>query len=475
MTILGLFTSGVSGYIFRYCINQACTTDYVIKIVPYQHDEEISYAQLPFDDQTRPENVDIYMEQLLEKLVYAGYTPHVGLLALAFRCDKYNPDILRMLIMPEERKKYSLLPKEEKNKRYKAYKAYTEDLIILKLGTTVSGKYAPMVAKIAQLDQEMKKLDAIMEELEGNISEEDKKIPVDKDKRDKYVTDYNSSLIKWEEMKKEIIELKKYIAPYERKMVEMNKVTYKKPEKEMESLIYFGEWAEYGTLHEYIVKNRNSEPLKIKVLMFQILYTLSVIQNVYPSWRHNDFHSSNILVQKVKVLPIHYHFKDNHYLIPGIGASIRFWDYDFANSNEVHNAKVRNATQEIKEDYGIIELPCQQYDLTTLLFYLDKVNMFGPEHEIMPFLATWSKNIAKEFTDRSGSKYPTVKNVRLAEHAQSNLDRVTTFYLDKTGQRTNITLDKLTPEFSLLNDHYFNDFRRTDMTGITAGEFYYYS
>lgn len=38
-------------------------------------------------------------------------------------------------------------------------------------------------------------------------------------------------------------------------------------------------------------------PYMLKCLLFQTIYTLAAIQSLYPSFRHNDLHASNILVQ----------------------------------------------------------------------------------------------------------------------------------------------------------------------------------
>lgn len=64
--------------------------------------------------------------------------------------------------------------------------------------------------------------------------------------------------------------------------------------------ILISEWAYKGDLHEYIRKTvkKKKDTRFLKIILFQIIYTLAVIQQEYPSFRHNDLKLNNILVQK---------------------------------------------------------------------------------------------------------------------------------------------------------------------------------
>ena len=63
--------------------------------------------------------------------------------------------------------------------------------------------------------------------------------------------------------------------------------------------VLISEWADSGDLLEYIRKNYKKITLKEwRVLIFQILSALAVIQNKYPGFRHNDLKANNILLQK---------------------------------------------------------------------------------------------------------------------------------------------------------------------------------
>ena len=103
-------------------------------------------------------------------------------------------------------------------------------------------------------------------------------------------------------------------------------------------LIYFAEWAEYGTLEKLLI-NRVFEACKVKILLFQTIYTLAVIQREYPSWRHNDFHPGNLLIQKVEMANMRYQFIGNNFMLPETDMSIKFWDYDIADAAKLKMLK----------------------------------------------------------------------------------------------------------------------------------------
>jgi len=99
--------------------------------------------------------------------------------------------------------------------------------------------------------------------------------------------------------------------------------------------VLISEWANGGDLLDYIRDNYKTMKLKEwKVIFFQILSVLAVIQKKYPAFRHNDLKPNNILVQtseiKNKSLRFRYVINDHEYYIPDIGVQIKLWDFDFA-------------------------------------------------------------------------------------------------------------------------------------------------
>jgi serine/threonine protein kinase len=99
--------------------------------------------------------------------------------------------------------------------------------------------------------------------------------------------------------------------------------------------ILVSEWANAGDLLDYLKKNYQKLKLKDwKVLFFQILSVLAIVQTKYPGFRHNDLKANNVLVNKIGVSTksknFLYKINKKKYVVPNIGLQIKLWDYDFA-------------------------------------------------------------------------------------------------------------------------------------------------
>ena len=110
---------------------------------------------------------------------------------------------------------------------------------------------------------------------------------------------------------------------------------YKKGEYYDNVSVLISEWANSGDLLEYIKKNYKTMTIKHwKGLFFQIISVLAIIQNKYPSFRHNDMKANNILVHKIQTNKTNSKFKykinGQVYIVPNIGIMIKLWDFDFA-------------------------------------------------------------------------------------------------------------------------------------------------
>jgi hypothetical protein len=110
--------------------------------------------------------------------------------------------------------------------------------------------------------------------------------------------------------------------------------------------ILISEWANGGDLLDYIRKKYKILRTKHwRVIFFQILSVLSIIQTRYPSFRHNDMKANNLLMHNIDIdlLNKKYLYKINNqtYIVPNIGFQIKLWDFDFACiPNIIENAKV---------------------------------------------------------------------------------------------------------------------------------------
>jgi len=110
---------------------------------------------------------------------------------------------------------------------------------------------------------------------------------------------------------------------------------YKKGDYYEEASILISEWANNGDLLDYIRNNYKKMTTKDwRVIFFQIISVLAVIQKKYPEFRHNDLKANNILMQKINIDSKYNKFKykinGREYVIPNIGIQIKIWDFDFA-------------------------------------------------------------------------------------------------------------------------------------------------
>lgn len=108
---------------------------------------------------------------------------------------------------------------------------------------------------------------------------------------------------------------------------------YKKKEYYDKVSILISEWANKGDLLDYLRKNYQSlTPLFWKVIFFQFISVLAVIQSKYPSFRHNDLKANNVLIHKVIKKKSNYSYTvcNNRYNVPSVGYQVKIWDFDFA-------------------------------------------------------------------------------------------------------------------------------------------------
>lgn len=158
---------------------------------------------------------------------------------------------------------------------------------------------------------------------------------------------------------------------------------YKQGEFFPDVSILISEWANGGDLLDYI--RNNYKLLKLKdwrTIFFQIISVLAVIQNKYPSFRHNDLKANNILVQKIDNRKKNNFFlyklnlRNNvyEYLIPNIGIQIKIWDFDFACiPGLVENSKV---LADWTDKINVNTLENKYYDLHFFFNTLTKKGFF---------------------------------------------------------------------------------------------------
>lgn len=208
--------------------------------------------------------------------------------------------------------------------------------------------------------------------------------------------------------------------------------------------ILISEWANKGDLLDFFRNNyKVFTPRHWKVIFFQILSVLAIIQSKYPSFRHNDMKANNILIHKIdKSREYHkYVIVRSSYRVPNIGYHIKLWDFDFACiPGIVDNIKVEskwtkkiNVTPEQNRYYDI------HYFFNTLIR-----KGFFPQiltDDIVPLEV-------KQFIDRV-----VPKKYRADEP-----------YVHEKG-RILVNVEYTTPDYLLKNDPYFEEFRIVKNSG----------
>lgn len=219
---------------------------------------------------------------------------------------------------------------------------------------------------------------------------------------------------------------------------------YEKGEFHDKVSILISEWANRGDLLDFIRKNyQNFTPIHWKVILFQLLSVLAVIQSKYPNFRHNDLKANNILVHKIIKHNDRFTYRvvKNVYKVPNIGYHLKLWDFDFSCIPDI----IDNKKVESKWTKKINVTPVQNryYDLHYFFNTLIKKG-FCPE------VLTSNKvpDEVKEFIFRV---------------VPEKYQKVDTEYIHERGRI--LTNDEYTtPDKLLKTDPYFDEFRLENVT-----------
>lgn len=111
-------------------------------------------------------------------------------------------------------------------------------------------------------------------------------------------------------------------------------VRYDKGEFEELVSVLVSEWWNGGDLLDYIRNNYEKMTRRTWcVIFFQILFTLTLIQEKYPDFKHNDFKPNNILLKRTEYQGnefYKYNIAEAMFLIPDVQMQVGIWDFDFA-------------------------------------------------------------------------------------------------------------------------------------------------
>lgn len=209
--------------------------------------------------------------------------------------------------------------------------------------------------------------------------------------------------------------------------------------------ILISEWANRGDLLDFIRKNyKEFTTLHWKVIFFQFISVLAVIQSKFPTFRHNDAKANNLLIHKIdqRGTIFSYVVCKKKYFVPNIGYLIKLWDFDFACiPGIIENSKV-SATW--TNDINVKPVQNRYYDMHYFFNTLIKKGFF-PELIKDPSI---SKDI-KDFVNR----------IVPPEYQHGN--NVT----DKG--RIMIDNEYITPDNVLRTDPFFEEFRNYKPKKVT--------
>ena len=169
--------------------------------------------------------------------------------------------------------------------------------------------------------------------------------------------------------------------------------------------ILISEWANKGDLLDFIRKNyREFSEKTWKVLFFQIISVLAVIQSKFPTFRHNDLKANNILVHKTKRKKKSrciYTVNKCKYCVPNIGYQIRLWNFDLS-------SMIINSNNSYNKYYDL------HYFFNTLINEYKYINMSHIPSKVIEFL---TRVVPKE--------YRTGKHVTHSGHIMNHIEYTT--------------------------------------------------
>ena len=244
---------------------------------------------------------------------------------------------------------------------------------------------------------------------------------------------------------------------------------YNKKELHNKVSILLSEWANGGDLLQYFRKYRDKIPLLTwKVVFFQILSVLAIIQNKYPAFRHNDMKANNILIQIIgkndtdnNMKGFKYEINEGTYIVPNIGLQIKLWDFDFASIKDiVNNSKVNddwtdkiNVNNDKNQYYDI------HYFFTTLTkrgFYPNFFKSSGVPLEVKKFIR---RVVPKEYEPVYQKGKETFYDKTLKKKVEK--DGIININPNVSKKcRLLVDIEHTTPLEILQTDPFFEEFRR---------------
>jgi hypothetical protein len=241
--------------------------------------------------------------------------------------------------------------------------------------------------------------------------------------------------------------------PKNKELIQILVKKYKKKDKDVlidMAKVLMTEWADLGDLTDYIKSNHRKWSLETwKVLLFQMIAMLALIQEKYPTFRHNDLSMSNILVASTrKTQPeetelagyYKYNIGGKQYCIPDIGFRVLLADFDYASIIEADITHEKLNNKDTKS-FGMVSDCNASFDV----------------HMMLNWLSVWTLKLYKY--EDLGGVLGEVKNF-IYNVLDENFRGVQNRYLKHSRLRNGKRIiDKLIPKVILENNDMFEKYR----------------
>jgi hypothetical protein len=152
---------------------------------------------------------------------------------------------------------------------------------------------------------------------------------------------------------------------------------------------------------------------EIKIVIFQILYTIAATQHALPGFRHNDLSTNNVLIRNNRKKAISRYDVDGMIFYTPTKYSVAVTDYDFVH---VPSIKILNNRRVLSGNYKVSDENSVSYDAH--LFIKSVYKCFTKAYEKTPDTETHRfLNSLETFTDdRHPHEIPSLDPRKILKH-----------------------------------------------------------
>ena len=201
----------------------------------------------------------------------------------------------------------------------------------------------------------------------------------------------------------------------------------------------YSEYANSGTLKSFLKNNKtNILPIHFRTIVTQILYNLYRIQKKYPSFRHNDLHADNVLINSTSPSRVKLYKVNNSTLkVHDIGIQALISDYGLSTVNGIKNPEVDNDPK---------------------LFYKTKSGIFRgshPMYDIQYFLNALRQEIRILGIHNGMEVIQFIERILPREYLGVRSDKIDDFRLRAQEEHPKLPTFK-----QIFNDRYFSPYKK---------------